>query len=156
MRRPARLAADAGQAAGHRIAANHPGRHPTVAVFVDQICGQPGEAPVGVGCGGPGERDAGRLGLRSQLLVEIPHHLDVVGDKSDGTNDYRFRARGTQRREMIGDVRLQPRNLRRPRSRLPGHIVIGVPGGRRDQPCGISDLAAVKLRTAALIGGHRD
>jgi len=126
------LSADAGQASGHGWGQSSE-RVPAVAEFVDQIRGQPAKRRSALGVA-PGRARCRPPRLEIAALVEIPHHLDVVGDKSDGTNDYRFRARGTQRREMIGDVRLQPRNLRRPRSRLPGHIVIGVPAAAATSP----------------------
>ena len=131
-------------------------RSSTVAELVDQIRGQPCESPVGIRRSGPGERHPRRLRLGSQFFVEIPHHFDVVGDEPDGADDDSLGARGGQRRELVGDIGLQPGHLRRTRSGLPGQVVIGVPGGRRDQPCGISDLAAVQTRAAPLIGRHRN
>ena len=47
---------------------------------------------VGVRRGRAGERDARALRLQPQFVVEIPHHLDVVGDKADRADDHRLGA----------------------------------------------------------------
>ena len=96
----------ASDAARHRIASGYPGRRTAITQFVDQAYGQPGKTRVGVGRTGPRERDARRVGLRAQLGVEVPHHLDVVGNESDRADDDGRGAGVGQRREVIGDIRL--------------------------------------------------
>ncbi len=45
------------------------------------------------------------------LVIEIPHHLHVVGDKSDGRDDQPLGTDLRQRLDVIENVRLEPRNL---------------------------------------------
>lgn len=51
--------------------------------LVDQIHCQSGESGLRVRRAGPRERDPGGRGLLGQFVVQIPHHLDVVGDEAD-------------------------------------------------------------------------
>lgn len=109
----ARLAVDAGQTSGHGIRAADSRRLTTAAKFLDQAPGQPREAAIGIRRGGPGKCDPGILRLSPQLSVEIPHHFDVIGDKSNGTDDHGFDPAGAQHLEMVSDIGLEPRNLGR-------------------------------------------
>lgn len=109
----ARLTVDAGQTSGHGIRAADSGQLTTAAKFLDQAPGQPRESAIGIRRGGPGKCDPGILRLSPQLSVEIPHHFDVIGDKSNGTDDHGFDAAGAQHLEMVSDIGLEPRNLGR-------------------------------------------
>ena len=55
----------------------------TDAELVEQPGGQLCEAGVGVGRGRAGQGDSGVLGLFAKFVVEVPHHLDVIGDEAD-------------------------------------------------------------------------
>ena len=142
-------------AAGNGVGTREPGRFGAEAKFVDEVGGQPREARVGIGRGRPCERHPGFLGLDAQLVVEIPHHLDVVGDEPDRADDDGLGAGLGEGGDVVGHVRFQPRHLRGARAGLPDHVVVVVPGGCRDKLCGVTHLAAVELWSEAVVGADR-
>ena len=60
-----------------------------VAVLGHQLDHHVGEPRVRPGGRGPGEAHAQLRGLLARLVVEVPHHLDVVGDEPDRRHHHR-------------------------------------------------------------------
>ena len=77
------------------------------------------------------------------LVVEIPQHLEVVGDESGRATTTALDAVGGQRAQVVVDVRLEPRHLRRPGPRLPDQVELGARPAHRlgHQPGGFALLA---------------
>ena len=129
-------------AAEHPGRAREPGRGRRAARRVGR---RPAAREVGVRRRGPRECDAGLLRLQPQFVVEIPHHLDMVGDETDRADDHRVGACLGQSSEVIADVGLQPRHLRRSGPRLPNLVIVLVARGRGDELGGICHLSRVEV-----------
>ena len=96
------------------------------------------------------------VGLFGEFVVEVPDHLDVVGDKTDRADDDGFGAGRRQRRKVIGDIGFQPRDLGWPGAGLPHLVEVVVAGRRGDQSGGVAHLARIQIRPAAVGGAQRD
>ena len=124
--------------------------------LVEQVERQSGEPRLGVGRGGPRQRDAEIGGLVGQFAVQIPDDLDVVGDKPHRTHHHCLHAGLRQHGKVIADIGFQPRNLRRAGARLPDDVVVVKARGRGDQACAVPDLPRIQAGSAAVHCAQRN
>src|SRR5699024_3693380 len=100
--------------------------------------------------------------LVHEFGVQIPDHLDVIGDEADRADHHvGHTLLGVERAYVVHDVWLEPRHVRRPGAGLPHEIVVGDAGLPGDQTGRLGDLAAVEAagavgRTGVEVGALGD
>src|SRR5438552_9288400 len=88
----------------------------------DQLPDHPYEARIVTRGGRAGEIHTQLLGGVCRLVVQVPDHLQVVGDEADRTDHHPGGTGGRQRPQVVAHVGFEPRHLRRSGAALPHQV----------------------------------
>src|SRR5690606_16400771 len=87
----------------------------------------------------------------ARLAIEIPEHLDVIGEEADRADDDLLLADLGERLEVRLDVGLEPRDVRRTRAALKDELPLAPAEALGDEAAGVLELRDVIARVR-----HRD
>jgi hypothetical protein len=76
----------------------------TFTFLIEKAQCDPRESRRSIGCGRPGQCDTETVRLFGEFTVEVPDHLDMVGDKPDRADDDSLGSCFCQSGKVIGDI----------------------------------------------------
>ncbi len=114
--------------------------------LADELADHGDEPGVGADRGGPCHRQSDRRSNVDGLGVQIPDHLDVIGNEADRDDHDSGGSAGLLGPQMLADVRFEPWLARWPRSRLVDQIPTDV------APTAARHALSDKPRCLAMLG----
>ena len=140
-----------GVVAGRVAADDRPSRR-TIQALLDELAGSSARTPDASTRSRRGRAEGRARPRVARLDVEVVEHLHMVGDEADRRDDDVARRRGAAARQVVDDVGLEPRHVRRPAAALVDELPVGAAdaprrrGGRLLQLIHVSACASHRER----------